>query len=82
MTQASKGNQQILDAEYTLTNGVAPYTDDQKIAHAQAMLTLALVREQRTANLIAWFSQPGWQPSREIENLIMEALGVAEEDVK
>lgn len=72
----STSNEQIIEAARTLTAGVAPQTDNEKIAHAQAMLTLALVREQRTANLIAWFSQPGWQPSKQSQDLIMQALGL------
>lgn len=72
----TKGNQQILDAERILTTAVAPETETMLIAHAQAMLTLALVREQRAANVIAWVSQPGWTPSRDTENSIMEFLGL------
>ncbi|QDH92247.1 hypothetical protein SEA_PHILLYPHILLY_98 [Microbacterium phage PhillyPhilly] len=79
MSEASKGNQQIIEAERILTTAVAPLSDVEQIAHAQAMLTLALVREQRTANLIAWFSLPGWNPSREAEQLVLDALGLTKE---
>ncbi|QDK03343.1 hypothetical protein SEA_PAVLO_101 [Microbacterium phage Pavlo] len=79
MSEASKGNQQIIEAERILTEAVAPLTDAESIAQAQAMLTLALVREQRTANLIAWFSRPGWNPSREAEQLVLDALGLTKE---
>lgn len=81
MTQASKGNQQIMDAEKALTDSFSP-PSAAKVAHTQAMLTLALVREQRTANLIAWFCQPGWEPSPEVEDLILDALGLKKEDEK
>ncbi|QDH48108.1 hypothetical protein LUPINE_100 [Microbacterium phage Lupine] len=80
MTQASKGNQQIIEAERILTTAVTPLSDVEQIAHAQAMLTLALVREQRTANLIAWFSQPGWEPGLQVTNLILDALGLAKDE--
>ncbi|QIG58645.1 hypothetical protein SEA_HUBBS_100 [Microbacterium phage Hubbs] len=80
MSEASKGNQQIIEAERILTEAVAPLTDAESIAQAQAMLTLALVREQRIANLIAYFAPQGAQPSPEIEQLILDALGFTEEE--
>lgn len=76
MTAASKGNQQIIEVERILTTAVAPQSDAEIVAHSQAILTLALVREQRTANLIAYFAANGATPPKGIGELIEEALGV------
>lgn len=77
MTQMTKGNHQILEAERILTAIHFPANSLADIAHAQAMLTLALVREQRVANVIAWSSQPGWNPSHHTEQTIRDHLGLS-----
>lgn len=44
----------VREAQQILNGGVAPETDMEYIAYAQALATVALAREARVANLIAF----------------------------
>jgi hypothetical protein len=57
--------------------GIAPYMEvvmqfDLARLHAQ----LALVEQQRIANLIAWTTRDGQTPIAEVRNIIAEGLGL------
>jgi hypothetical protein len=57
--------------------GIAPHMEvvmqfDLARLHAQ----LALVEQQRIANLIAWTTRDGYEPLSEVRNIIAEGLGL------
>lgn len=65
-------------AEATSTLKAIGYPETTKgcIAHAQVHATLALVEQQRIANLIAWTTAPGYAPNSAADAAIAEALGL------
>lgn len=46
------------------------------LAKAQVSALLALVEQQRIANLIAWTTRDGQTPIAEVRNIIAEGLGL------
>jgi hypothetical protein len=55
------------------------YSDDPAVLdgiRAVAHATLALVEQQRIANLIAWTTRDGQTPIAEVRNIIAEGLGL------
>lgn len=58
-------------------NDPSPYVD-RRIAAAHVHATLALAEQQRIANVIAWTTANGTEPTEETACKIAEALGLGD----